>query len=322
MLGELLRSAIKIDHEQQESRKYIGISQIGYCRRKLYLQVVEKERPDISVDALFRFMKGNAGHEIARKLLWKMRGSLDGFTYLKSEKDIEIDCGNGYILKGHADLKYKIKDNLMIGDFKIQNPYVWNNIEEPSQHLVDQLTGYGAGENINDLELCFVNDSNGKDKTFTFKLDKTRVSYLKLKYRNLMKDIEKKTEPEPDHNDPDKTWECGYCFNYRNCWGERKFKKSDNTMEIPGKLVKQYIEFYKNKQEAEKNLTIIRDNIINLLQGSKGTSQNLSASVVIPKPKKEFNKKKFEKEQPVLYNQYLEDKKLTDPYYMLRTKGV
>lgn len=322
MIGELLRSAIKIDYEQKGTRNYIGISQIGYCQRKLYIQLTGKT-PDIPVEALFRFLKGNAGHEIARKLLWKQRGKLKGFVYMKSEKEIIVDCGDNCLLKGHCDLKFKSDNKIKIGDLKIISPYIWNKLEDARQHEIDQVTMYGEGDNVDFLELCYVNDSTGQDKTFDFTCEKDRVEFLKEKTRNLFNCINKNKEPDPIYKSPeDSEWECGYCFNYKNCWGEKIFNKKDNIISISDKLNAEFIEWYLKKQDAENNLDIVKEKIINICNGSKGISQNITASLVIPKPKKEFNKKKFEKENPVIYNQYLEDKEARKPYYKINTRGI
>lgn len=301
-LGGAVHQALLLDQEAKEKRDYVGISQIGYCARKIYKEHTRAEKVAFSPKNLMKFLVGHATHDYLQSLLWKFRGQIPGFTYRKGEKEIVIDVGSDYVLKGHADLIFRMGNNERVGDFKIYSDQGMSKLNEKDfntahKHYVDQLTMYAYGEGLEECELTYISKDSGTYKTFRWKPDPERVEFLTHKAFSVMKAIDTRQEPPKAYEHPDDDWECSYCPFYNECWNER-VSKSDDVLEIPPDLVERFLALKQAGDAVDEELDEVKDLISTFLAGAKGKGDGVTAYYIEPKEDIAYDKKKLEAAVP------------------------
>ncbi len=295
LLGEVILKAIQLDYQNQEKRNYLGISEIAYCVRKLYFQKTRAEKPDINPENLLKMYEGNATHELLQSLLWKHRGQIKNFKYVKAEKQVFI----GDILKGHIDLICEIDGKTFVTDFKITGHFKFSKLQAPDDHYAVQLMLYTYAMGLKQALLVYVSKETGKIKEYLIEVDKEIVDYHILKAKYLHYCIKSSITPDIPFKTCKESWECSYCKYKQECW-KLSFIDNNQTSEdgdvpvlIESELELEYVSLSKAIDELEIKKGEIKDKIISVLNGSNGYGLNLSAVYIKPTESSSIDKKKL-----------------------------
>lgn len=264
MLGEKIYRAMQIAQEQ-EGRRALSMSSMGYCEYKLMLEQIRGEQKQIDAETQMRFAVGTATHEYLQRLLYNTR--IDDLEILEIEKSCSIGK-----LTGHIDLIAKINGIKTIVDFKIVDSNYFKMIQTPPEPNIDQVQLYAYAEDIQDILLLYICKSTGEFKEFPLKLDCERAINLSIKYDIIMEGrAEKKACPD---------WECSkrYCQYVRECWPEKSYIKNDNTKKIDSELEKKYLDLKTQIENLEEELSSVKKEIETELQGSEGIGDQIKAA--------------------------------------------
>lgn len=296
-VGKAIQEAITLDYLTEDARNYTGISEISYCIRKNFLKRTREEKTALNTATLIRFLVGRATHDYIQSLLWKLRGQLEGFSYRKSEKEIEIKT-NDHTLRGHADLIARLGDQEFVIDFKIVGNSRFCYINEPDEHYVDQLILYAYGLGLNDCEIVYVNRETGETKYFDFTVDKNRVDYLLEKFERLENAIENNEEPDKAFETDSDSWECSYCQFYSHCWGEKTYPDKDGTAleKIPADLESEYVRVSQEFDLLKGDLDELKVALEQIGNGRNLVGDKLNGSYIPPSTSESYDKKLLEKE--------------------------
>ena len=296
-IGSLITNAIERGRELEEKRDYIGISQIAYCMRKLYLQHTQQEKTELGTNVLLAFLTGSATHEAIQSLIWKHRGWLP-LKYRKSEIKVECITPAGNVLKGHADLVATIDGVDTVIDFKVSSGGKFASVKrkgEPDSHYVDQLMLYGHCLQLDYCQLAYINKDSGETLTYIFTVDAERVKGLLFKYDNLMLHIKRGKEPQKAFVKPDDSWECSYCQYKGHCWQTTYIDKIDETVTIESALTEEYARLTKSKAEIDNRLTEIKEQVEAGLNGRDACGDGVKISYIAPAQTATIDKKTLAK---------------------------
>jgi len=297
--GQLVLQALEAGYRAEKPRKYIGISQLPYCEKKLFKQATRKEKTELTDQVLLSFLTGSATHEKLQNLLRKHRGSLP-FKYKRAEKKVRIATPAGNTLKGHADLIAEIDDKEIVIDFKIVNENKFRYTDKPDFHYKDQLMLYAYGLGLQHCQLCYLCKNSGKQITFAFPVDFSRIQVLLKKYDALLEAIEHERLPEKPFKSENETWQCRYCQYSRECWGFIEIEKDEKEIAvIPSNTEIKYLKLLKEREEIEEQINEIKCKIIVDADGKDALGAQLRASYIQPAEMISYDKKKLEKMFPL-----------------------
>jgi len=276
-----------------ETRDYIGISQIPYCELKLYRDVKRGRKQDVPAHVLQRMFIGTAAHKgMEELLLWYAKEKNAQFIPVDTESEIVIRDERGVpILKGHFDFLFIWKTGRKTGtlvDFKFIGHNHFRMIEKRNEapaHYVDQMYLYAYAINeekenpkfkdfkVTDclLVMIDIDPPPRKEglyiKEFRFRTNKKRALELIEKKIHLDKCLAEGMEPEKPFESPDESWECNYCDYYEECWGAQLKLKSKGKGKklVPDELAKRYIELKSKKDEIEQQMEEVRQQITEMI---------------------------------------------------------
>jgi len=292
-LSNVIYNAIRLDYESSQQRDYIGISEIAYCQRKLYLQKSRNEKQEINPENLLKIYEGTSAHELLQSLLWKYRGRLDGFKYYKAEKEVEIEG----ILKGHIDLLCELDGQIYVTDFKIVGNRKFSMLKDtPDEHYRIQLMLYAYSLKLPTAILLYINKETGKSKEYLIEVELETVAKYIEKAKELRYCIMEQVEPEIPFGKETESWECSYCRYKQECWNKSfiEIEKKDEAELIDAELENRYIKLCDEIEELEEEKKIIKDTITASLNGKKGFGFSLTATYTPPSEIINYDKNRLE----------------------------